>query len=1016
MPLFTESASQRESRTDQATYATLPRGSEDRTGPPARVSAEAVATAEGSPPAPPRVMASLASMAGVPAPRRSLFTVAADVAVLHRGRLLAAACLVVMVLLPWDAGIYHQLATGGFYAKSDRSTQAEQLLDDEFPDAPPNVAVMLTAEGGINGPTPVHLGRELTRQLTAESGVSSVMSYWPDGAGAGNTLLRSQDGRSALIVFRLTGSEDHIQHRLEELHSRYSHLGQGVRVRFGGAPAVMQDVTERSRKDLEFGEMAAAPLVFLVLLYSFGTIAAAMLPILVGVVSVVTSLALLRVAATVTDISVFSVNLTTALGFGLAVDYSLFILRRFREEQQRGMFPGAALRRTLETAGRTVAFSGVTVALSLTAALAFPLYYLRSFAFAGIIVVITSEAAALLVLPAALMVLGPKLDRGDVRAALSRRLGRSAAAGAPRHASANRAPRAVAPGRRWTALARQVMRRPVLFGGAAIVLLLVCAAPARNLHLALADDTVLPAAAEAHTVNDAMRGDFALCLPCQIPVVMPGVDARDPSNAAKISDYARRLSGLTGVLRVDTVTGGYMDGKQVSTAPTTPTGFVGTHGGAWLSIWQNATSPVSADAKNLVRRIEATKAPFGILMGGLAPHFLDTSHTILRSLPLAFTVVMVMTFVLLFLFTGSLLLPLKAMLLNTLNLAATIGLLTFIFQSGHLRGIVGDFQVSGTLEMTSPVLMFFIAFGLSMDYEIFLLARVREEYKRTGDNTESVAVGLGVTGPLITSVALALVVVMVVLSASHISMIKMVGVGLTIAITLDVTIVRAILVPAFMSLAGDYNWWAPAPLRRLHDRFGLREAEDDAPAAGPQPMAEFRPPAGRPERDGVRAGRGRLGIGGAAYGLPAGVAMNVGAAQPPATRRPQPLALDAAPARPAPRASADPSYRPTVPLRGQAGRPRRQPAKQVTIGDPTMGGHRDQVTRPTTKIRYRRARGDAGAGRVPSPTRTPTWHYFVRGRRRTDPLGRPVVTGTRGFVVDRLGSGRPVVIDGEVHG
>ncbi|MCL9796437.1 MMPL family transporter, partial [Frankia sp. AgKG'84/4] len=395
------------------------------------MSAEAVATAEGSPPAPPRVMASLASMAGVPAPRRSLFTVAADVAVLHRGRLLAAACLVVMVLLPWDAGIYHQLATGGFYAKSDRSTQAEQLLDDEFPDAPPNVAVMLTAEGGINGPTPVHLGRELTRQLTAESGVSSVMSYWPDGAGAGNTLLRSQDGRSALIVFRLTGSEDHIQHRLEELHSRYSHLGQGVRVRFGGAPAVMQDVTERSRKDLEFGEMAAAPLVFLVLLYSFGTIAAAMLPILVGVVSVVTSLALLRVAATVTDISVFSVNLTTALGFGLAVDYSLFILRRFREEQQRGMFPGAALRRTLETAGRTVAFSGVTVALSLTAALAFPLYYLRSFAFAGIIVVITSEAAALLVLPAALMVLGPKLDRGDVRAALSRRLGRSAAAGAP---------------------------------------------------------------------------------------------------------------------------------------------------------------------------------------------------------------------------------------------------------------------------------------------------------------------------------------------------------------------------------------------------------------------------------------------------------------------------------------------------------------------------------------------------------------------------------------------------------
>ncbi|WP_391530819.1 MMPL family transporter [Candidatus Frankia nodulisporulans] len=776
--------------------------------------------ARGGHTSPERVMATMATMAGVPVRRRSMFTMAADIAVLHRGRLLAAACLLVVVLLPWNAGVYHQLATGGFYAKSDPSTRAEQLLDEEFPDAPPNIGVLVTAEEGIDGPTPDHLGRELTGQIAAEQDVTSVASYWSGNGISGNPLLRSRAGRSALIVFRLTGAEDHIQDRLDALHKRYAHTGPGVQVRFGGAPAVMRDVTEHSRADLERGELSAAPLVFLVLLYAFGTVAAALLPVLVGVVAVVSSLALLRLAGTVTDISVFSVNLTTALGFGLAVDYSLFILRRFREEQARGLFPGAALRRTLETAGRTVFFSGMTVALSLTAALAFPLDYLRSFAFAGGIVVITSEVAALLVLPAALMVLGDRLDRGDIRAMIARsgfarrrrarRLARAQGQGQGRHASG---PAELSgAGRGWTALARRVLARPVVFGGAAVLILLLCALPLRGLNLSLADDTVLPAASESHVVNDAMRTEFVACLPCQIPVVVPGLDARDPANAAKLSDYARRLSALPGVARIDTVTGAFMQGKMVTAAaPTAQVGYVGIHGGAWLSVWQTDTSPVSDGARTLVRAIQATPAPFATLRGGLAPHFLDTSRTILRSLPAAFAIVMVATFVLLFLFTGSLLLPIKAMLLNTLNLAATIGLLTFIFQDGHLRWLVGDFQVSGSLEMTSPVLMFFIAFGLSMDYEIFLLARIREEYQRTDDNTEAVAVGLGATGPLITSVALALVVVMVALSTSHISMIKLVGVGLTIAITLDVTVVRAILVPAFMALAGKYNWWAPPP-------------------------------------------------------------------------------------------------------------------------------------------------------------------------------------------------------------
>ncbi len=959
-------------------------------------------------------MASVASMAGVPAPPRSLFTVAADAAVLHRGRLLAAACLLVVVLLPWNAGIYHQLATGGFYAPGDSSTQAEQLLDAEFPDAPPNVAVMLTSDAGIDGPTPVHLGRELTRQLAAENGVTSVLSYWPNGSEAGNPLLRAKDGRSALIVFRLTGSEDHIQDRLSVLHERYSHVGPGVQVRFGGAPAVMRDVTERSRVDLERGETTAAPLVFLVLLYAFGTVAAALLPVLVGVVSVVSSLALLRLAATLTDVSVFSVNLTTALGFGLAVDYSLFILRRFREEQDRGLFPGAALRRTLETAGRTVFFSGVTVALSLTAALVFPLYYLRSFAFAGIIVVVTSEVAALLVLPAALMVLGDRLDRGDIRAALSRRLGTGGRRPVgTRRAGGHRSREVSAAGRGWTALARRVMRRPLLYGGAAVAILLICAAPLRHLNLALADDTVLPATAESHVVNDAMRDDFIVCLPCQIPIVVPGVDARDPVNAARLTDYATRLSALPGIARIDTVTGSFMQGKRIGEVPKAPTGYVGTHGGAWLSVWQGDTSPVSKEAKDLVRELKATPAPFGVLMGGLAPHFLDTSRTILHRLPVAFAVVMAATFILLFLFTGSVLLPLKAMFLNSLNLAATIGLLAFVFQEGHLRGLVGDFQVSGTLEMTSPVLMFFIAFGLSMDYEIFLLARIREEYQRTGDNKESVAIGLGVTGPLITSVALALVVVMVALSTSHISMIKLVGVGLTVAITLDVTVVRAILVPAFMALAGKYNWWAPAPLRRLHDRFGLREDSGEAavgvgPGGGPHAVPGQ---SGLAEVNGVAAPAGRGGgYGVLAYGLPG--PGSSGSTHPGAGR-------GGAPGRGGAQLPVGTTDRPAG-VAGPEDGDRRLPvvpsyAAYVTNSGPATGGQPDPGVRMTTKITYQRGRAEAARWDRPGTAQAPTWHYFLRNRWRADGTAPQIVTGTRGFVIDGIQVDDPTVLDADAH-
>ncbi|WP_368672105.1 MMPL family transporter, partial [Parafrankia sp. Ea1.12] len=842
--------------------------------------------------------------------RGGLFALLARIAITRPGRVLAVTGLLVLLLLPWAAGVFDRLATGGFYAPGDSATRAEAMLDAEFPGAPPNVAIMITAPGDIDGPTARRLGENLTKELHREPGVSGVTSYWSTESQRG--LLRSQDGRSALVLLRLTGTEDAIARHVAALHDRYAHDGPGVTVRLGGAPAVMLDVTEQSRADLKRAELITAPLVLGVLLYAFGGTAAALLPIVVGGSAVIASLASLRLLSEVTHISVFSLNLTTALGFALAVDYCLFILRRFREERENGLDRPAALHTSLRTAGRTVLFSGLTVALSLTGALLFPLPYLQSYAYAGIAVVVTSELAALLVLPAAIMLLGERVERGR-----RRRAGAPAPAGTG--VGGDREPGAV-----WGAIARRVMAHPLLFGGAAVALMVVMALPLGNLRVALADDTVLPTSADSHIVNDAMREDFTVCLPCQIPVVAAGVDAREPQVAARLGGYAARLSRVPGVARVDTVAGSFTDGRLIAPPPPDGGAFVGVHGGAWLSLWPTEPDPLSAGTQRTVDLVRAIPAPYPVEIGGLAPHLVETRDTVMRGLPGAITVVIIATFVLLFLFTGSILLPVKALLLNALNLAAVMGTMVLVFQEGHLQPLVGHFQVSGTVELTSPVLMFCVAFGLSMDYEIFLLARIREEHQRGAGNRRAVTRGLAATGPLLTCAALALIVVMIGVATSQISIIKMIGVGLALAVLLDVTVVRAVLVPAFMALAGRYNWWAPRPLRLLHERFGLREGGDAfgeaLTAAALTPAA---PPAATAPATGPSATTTR------ATSRPAGPAP-AGAGPGTASTRPTAVARSWAPAaaaRPVGGHESEPGPQGTA---GGAGAPRRRPGLGIS--------------------------------------------------------------------------------------
>ena len=511
-------------------------------------------------------------------------------------------------------------------------------------------------------------------------------------------------------------------------------------------------------------------------------VVAASLPLAMALVSVTGTLLALFAVAQVTDVSIYSINLTTALGLGLAIDYSLFIVSRFREELAAGRSSDDAVVRAVETAGRTVGFSALIVAASLSALLVFPLYFLRSFAYAGIAVVLSAAAGALLTLPALLAVLGPRINAWSFR--------RQAAA--PGGTGNERG--------FWHRLAGAVMRRPVLVATGVIVLLLVLGSPFLRVNPGLPSYESLPESNEARQVAEALATQFDGNQSEQFAVVLPGTDAAG-ADAEVVAAFADRVSAVGGVADV-----------TVGSADA----------GSWLTVVPSVAL-VSSEGEDLVHDIRDIDAPFAFGVEGDAADLVDTKAAIYDRLPLALTIIGITTFVLLFAVFGSLLVPVKAIVLDLLSLTATFGAMVWIFQEGHLSGVL-DFSATGQLDVAMPILMFCIAFGLSMDYEVFLLSRIKEEHDRTGDNTEAVAAGLASTGRLITAAALVLAITFAAFVTSGMSFMKLMGLGLALAIVMDATIVRALLVPAVMRLAGEANWWAPGPLRRLQRRWGIREA------------------------------------------------------------------------------------------------------------------------------------------------------------------------------------------------
>jgi RND superfamily putative drug exporter len=725
--------------------------------------------------------------------------------------LLAALVLTVLAVLA-GSGVADRLGSGGWEDPDAQSTYATQALEREFPDSQPNLLLLVDAgRASVDDPAVAAEAARLAERLAGEKGVVGIGSYWQTKAPA----LRAEDGHEALIAARITGDEKTAGETLDRIAPSYRGAHGPVEVKLGGMVAVRHEMQTIIQEDLTRAEIIALPITLVLLVMVFGSAVAALLPLGIGIIAILGTNAVLSGLAAFTDVSIFAMNLTTALGLGLAIDYALFIVRRFREELDGGAEPLTAVATTLRTAGRTVLFSALTVAVSLAAMLLFPQYFLRSFAYAGIAVVLLAAAAALVLLPAALILLGHRVDSLDLRRLFRRRRppqesgARTSAQAAPGGKASGAAAPAGEKGTAWARTATLVMRRAPFFALATTAVLVLLGLPFLGVRFGTADDRQLPSSAESRVVQQHIRDGFPGSPGGGLEVLAEG-----KATPAQYAAYKERVAALPEVARVD---GPLVKGDS-----------------AYFTVLPEGEA-VDEPAQRLVGDLRATEAPFDTKVTGAAAVLVDSKQAIAERLPWAAAFIAIVTLFLVFLLTGSVLIPLQAVLLNALSLTAMFGAVVWVFQDGHLSGLLG-FTSPGSIETTLPVLMFCVAFGLSMDYGVFLLSRIKEEYDRggtshgsgavaDGDHERAVRVGLQRTGGLITAAAVILAVVMVAIGTSRVTNTKMLGLGIALAVLMDAMVVRSLLVPAIMRLTGRATWWAPAPLRRVHARVGLSEGE-----------------------------------------------------------------------------------------------------------------------------------------------------------------------------------------------
>jgi putative drug exporter of the RND superfamily len=596
--------------------------------------------------------------------------------------------------------------------------------------------------------------------------------------GGEPAALVSEDRRSTylLATFAAGTDEDATAERLQ------ARVEREPGVTAGGGQLAFTQVGEQVQEDLARAEMLAFPLLFLLSLVVFRGAVAALLPVAVGATTILVTFALLRVVNTIEPMSVFAINLITGAGLGLAIDYSLFVVSRFREELERGVGTAAALAATMRTAGRTVAFSAVTVAAAMAALIVFDLRFLFSMGVGGVLVALTAAVVSLTVLPAILAALGPRVN------ALSLKRWQVAMHRDAAHVRSGP----------WYRFTQVVMRRPGPIAAATAALLIAMGLPFLRIDFTGVDASVLPTERSARVVEDALETEFPPGATSPV-IVLAGAGERGRSAATA---FAGDLSRLDGVATVS-------EPEQA--------------GGFWRIDVVPEETELSASAKRLVEDVRKARAPFPVQVTGATAGFLDQQTSLGDSLPLALVLLTTSTLVILFLMTGSVVLPVKALIMNLLTLSAAFGLLVLIFQDGRLEGLLA-FEAQGALESTQPILLFAVAFGLSTDYGVFLLTRIKEAHDAGAPDREAVAIGLERTGRIVTFAALLFCIAIGAFATSEVVFIKELGVGTALAVLIDAFLVRALLVPSLMALLGRWNWWAPRPLARLHARFGIREA------------------------------------------------------------------------------------------------------------------------------------------------------------------------------------------------
>ncbi len=718
-------------------------------------------------------------------------------------------------------GLFSSLKSGGFTDPSSESSKAQVLLDNKLGGASPDVIVLMSSDTlKATDPGFASAARAMLATLQARPEVRTVNSYY----STQSAQFISRDGHETFAVVQLAAQDESTKENdfkaIQPLIASPT-----LHVTTGGNVAVNIAMNKQVGADLERAELITFPIVALLLLIVFGGLVAASLPLLIGGIAILGAFAILRVLASITDVSVFAVNVVTMLGLGLAIDYSLFVITRFREElASNGGDTRAALERTMSTAGRTILFSGLTVSTSLLSLLIFPQVFLRSMGMGSIAATLVALLASLTILPVMLALLGSRINALSVRSLFRRNRATRRESGAGEASGF------------WYRLSEMVMRRPIIVALAALAILVTLGLPFLRVSFSTPDVKLLPAHQEARIVSEQLTQNFAQQGNAQLVIaVTTHGEALSAANLANLDSYVRSIEHIPGIVSVESLVSvspsltlaDYQQTYAHLNSNPQLAALAGQLANGNVTKIVVALQPVdqTTAARNVVQQVRAIHAPGGMvaLVDGVTAYQIDLLASLGATLPKALLVIAIAVFVLLFLMTGSLLMPLKAILLNILSLSATFGGLVWIFQDGHLQNVL-NFQSSGSIDATQPVLIFAIAFGLSMDYEVFLLSRIKERFDELGDNRAAISSGLQRTGWLITSAAMLLAVVLGAFGSSQIIFIQEIGIGLAIAVIIDATLVRMLLVPATMRLLGKWNWWAPAPLQALWRRVGLSES------------------------------------------------------------------------------------------------------------------------------------------------------------------------------------------------